>query len=191
MFFQIPILRVIEQMGNSDDTTIAITDENAGAISALLEWDERSVFLTGPVGTGKTTVAAAKLADLIRNGVDGWFQSIPELHRIFKMDHNRGWQAVQGATMAEVLLIDDLGRPERPAPWMIEALEGLICRRYDEQLPVLITSNFSLDRLGKVYGEYVVSRLKEMCGSHIYKLGGPDWRRHQHANKSAGDADDR
>jgi DNA replication protein DnaC len=75
-----------------------------------------------------------------------------------------------------VLCLDDLGAGrERPTPFAIELLEVLVDRRYQGELPTIITSNFDTqemaDRLGHsdpVLGERIVTRLVEGSAGHRF-----------------------
>ena len=84
---------------------------------------------------------------------------------------------MERAMSAKVLVLDDLGtraNNER-TDWVQDRIFALINYRYDEQLPVLVSTNYSLaelaDRLGH---ERIVSRLIEMC--RIVKIEGDDYR---------------
>ena len=75
-----------------------------------------------------------------------------------------------------MLIIDDLGK-ERPSEWTLEKLFTIINNRYENNLPVIITTNYNRDKLrerlanNKNYeiADSIISRLYEMCkGLAIY-----------------------
>ena len=45
-----------------------------------------------------------------------------------------------------MLIIDDLGK-ERPSEWTLEKLFTIINNRYENNLPVIITTNYNRDKL--------------------------------------------
>ena len=144
---------------------------------------ERSytLLLTGGVGGGKTTLCAATLADLARHGVEAVYLSEAELHWALKSQFGLRTQhdVVGSLCSAPALFLDDLGTLEAPPPWHRDAVERLLCRRYDMRRQILlITTNLNLSRIAKRYGERVASRLVEMTKHcrHYVDLQGPDFR---------------
>ena len=69
-----------------------------------------------------------------------------------------------------ILIIDDLGK-ERPSEWTLEKLFTIINNRYENNLPVIITTNYNREKLrerlacNKNYeiADSIISRLYEMC----------------------------
>ena len=69
-----------------------------------------------------------------------------------------------------MLIIDDLGK-ERPSEWTLEKLFTIVNNRYENNLPIIITTNYNKEKLRKRllcnYNEEIVdsiiSRLYEMC----------------------------
>lgn len=72
-----------------------------------------------------------------------------------------------------LLIIDDLGA-EKPSEWVAETLYRIINHRYENELPVVITSNLSLDQLAQRLGDRTASRLAELC--NVVELTGRDRR---------------
>ncbi len=77
-------------------------------------------------------------------------------------------------TKKPVLVLDDLGKGKL-APWWLEAVEKLVCFRYDHELPLIITSNKPWSELAD-YGARTASRLTEMVSGGHFRVYGPDWR---------------
>lgn len=73
----------------------------------------------------------------------------------------------------QLLIIDDLGA-EKPSEWVAETLYRIINHRYEHELPVVITSNLSLDQLAQRLGDRTASRLAELC--EVIELTGRDRR---------------
>ena len=67
-------------------------------------------------------------------------------------------------------LIDDLGK-ERPSGWTLEKLFTIINNRYENNLPIIITTNYNKEKLRKrllcnnneEIVDSIISRLYEMC----------------------------
>jgi len=85
-------------------------------------------------------------------------------------------------TLAPMLVLDDLGSELDASltrkKTVAQAFEQLIGRRYDDNLPIVITSNLSWGELTSeyVYGRRVADRLREMVEGNHWELRGPSWR---------------
>lgn len=71
----------------------------------------------------------------------------------------------------DLLIIDDLGK-EKPTEWVLEKLFLIVNNRYNNYLPIVITTNYNRNQLrerlcvNKNYSmvDSIISRLYEMCG---------------------------
>lgn len=72
-----------------------------------------------------------------------------------------------------LLFIDDLGA-EKITEWVEEVIYLIVNTRYENNIPIIITSNYPLSGIAECVGERVASRIKEMC--HVIKLDGEDRR---------------
>ena len=143
------------------------------------------LYLHGPKGTGKTTTACKVLkAYVSRNQRDGWvsakFVSVPD----FLASMRGTWEeedAFEIAAGCKLLVLDDMGKG-KPTEWAMERLFRLIDRRYNDKIPTIITSQYSLSELGGKCSsngdvetaEAMVSRIHEMCAT--VGFNGPDLR---------------
>jgi len=158
-----------------------------------------------PKGYGLSPEAARKRIemgrDLFFQAAPSWSAAmIPEneLYERVKL----GWQRDRAplAKIADVdgLILDDLGevghdphigdRAGKPQPpGSQEGIQRLIRYRYASSKHLVITSNIpfrairdgaTIRRSGILerYGARVFDRLCEMCGDHVYSLGGDSWR---------------
>lgn len=149
------------------------------------------LYLTGPVGTGKTHLAFAALVAWCRTtGVvptpakdRDWegYRYGPTVHPVrattlldqLRPGASDARQVVVDCQACKLLLIDDLGA-EKPSEWTQERLYEVIDERYVHCLPLIITSNLPPHALTDQVGERTTSRLAEMC--EVYPLTGPDRR---------------
>lgn len=70
-------------------------------------------------------------------------------------------------------MLDDIGA-EKPTEWVRETLFSLIDFRYQNNKPIIFTSNFHLSNLENKLGKPIISRIVEMC--RVIKLDGEDFR---------------
>ncbi|MDO8672716.1 MAG: ATP-binding protein, partial [Dehalococcoidia bacterium] len=143
----------------------------------LAERHENSIFIWGPVGTGKTHLAAALLTKQIEEGRSGLFVAVPDLlDRIRatysgKQDEDDLLKRVTSSNL--IVLLDDFGA-ERITDWAREKLYQIVNKRYNDCSETIVTSNLDPEQLAKQVGDRIVSRLVGMC--RIIKLDGDDRR---------------
>ena len=145
------------------------------------------IYFEGTCGTGKTHLAAAIGLALIHKGVPVIFRTAGDLLRELKRTYNGGTelredQVLSAYNAADLLIIDDLGK-ERPTEWTVDRLYAIINERYEQMLPVVITTNYNqndlIKRLTPAGGdnktaEAIVSRLRGCAG--IVTMTGKDYR---------------
>lgn len=131
----------------------------------------KGLLFLGSTGTGKTHLVAAianylmdeKSVPVIFTTSTGLFRALIEdkywLHEIKKVP---------------LLIIDDLGK-EKVTEWNRDTLFEIINSRYEEYLPVVITSNDTPMELEQNVGTAVYSRLCEICD--LIVMNGRDYRR--------------
>lgn len=133
----------------------------------------------GPVGTGKTHLAAA-IANQIIGTVGTLFISCPEfLLELREAMNDRGknqgkkTQLLNIAKTVQFLVLDDIGA-EKTSDWVLETLFVIINHRYEFKLPTVFTSNCNVAELDEKLGLRIVSRIIEMC--RCIEFAGPDYR---------------
>lgn len=145
----------------------------------------RGVYLHGPNGTGKTTMAYAVASAL---AAEGWRVEVTTLAAIRSdlsdvFATGDAQQAIfRRLAKADLLVLDDLGK-ESPNPKTAETLYRVVNDRYERRRAVLVTSNFGRGELAARLAEgcdrstakAVASRLAEMTES--VEMGGADRRR--------------
>jgi DNA replication protein DnaC len=65
-------------------------------------------------------------------------------------------------SIADLLIIDDLGT-EQDTEWSRSRIYNIIDNRYRNGLPLIVSTNKSLEQLKNMYHERTVDRLKEIC----------------------------
>lgn len=126
------------------------------------------IFTSPTGGTGKTLLATLLLKGLIGRGFDGYFTTFSEMIDTY----TGGWYSQETKKVfhrrilnARVLVLDDVGKE-----WKGKNLElteatfdTVIRHRVNCGLPTIVTTNLSVDELGRGYGGSVLSLLSEVC----------------------------
>jgi len=118
------------------------------------EREQPGLLLMGPKGGGKTHLAAGAVLDLLDQQVAARFYTAPDLlNDIYAaIPDNRVMDVVRGLAELPCLVIDDLGKEfikqrqaggYESAAWAMEQLFTLINRRYEDDRPVIITTNLT------------------------------------------------
>ena len=143
----------------------------------LVNLEERKgLILVGNNGVGKTHLACSIANELIKNGIPIIYGTLinllAELKNSYDADNNISEiEIIKLYEKVDLLIIDDLGK-EKPSEWGLEKLFTIINSRYENNLPVIITTNYNQNSLAErlsLNGEIetansIISRLYEMCG---------------------------
>ena len=127
-------------------------------------------YFWGNVGAGKTYTAAILANELMkRHFVEVLFLKMPEavarIKKTFGSDkQNPDKNMFEKMREVEMLILDDLGI-EKVSDWLADKIYQVVEHRYSNNLPMIITSNQSLDDLAKIYREQVSSRITEKTKS--------------------------
>lgn len=149
------------------------------------EQKRRSMFLHGPVGTGKTTLAMYALKRFMEYGHRSravfWTLWLTQAE---SLDYQYSQAEVVELTKVPVLLLDDLGSQDRTegkfrklAPETNKRQDiarTIIDARMNKMVPTIITTNLTVDQFGVMWGERVASRIRE--DFTIVEVNGVDLR---------------
>lgn len=129
--------------------------ETAEAVERWLESGRSGLLLMGGVGTGKTTIASALCRawqDVLT--VPRFWQCDIVAERI-RQDETYKYEPAYHKGLA---VLDDLGTESRV--YGEESLPFVLFRRYERDLPTIITTNLNLEQIGQKYGERIMDRLR-------------------------------
>lgn len=137
----------------------------------------KSIVFNGPVGVGKSHLASAIGVALIDRMTVRFTNGTQISASVFS---NSGSEL--NFTTCGLLILDDLGK-EHMSEWMVSVLYRIINGRYERNLPVIVTTNYSYGSLAEhmtvnvdhTTADAIVSRLREMANLPI-TLKGPDKR---------------
>lgn len=148
--------------------------------------ETRKGWFYGPIGVGKTHIAAALVNDTVAHDTEAVLISgLTILARIKASYDDSGIvkpecvDIVNRLAGVPVLAIDDLGK-ERFTAWAAEQFYLLIDARYLKKLPLIVTSNFTPKELEKhwsatgmddSYGPALVRRIAAMTGNPVQVFG--------------------
>ena len=137
------------------------------------------ILFTGPVGSGKTYLAASIANELIEAQLQVLFLVVPdlldELRASYKSEVNE-MDLLDTARTIPILILDDLGA-HNYTDWTRNRLYSIINFRMNELLPTIITSNLSLVEMEDYIGVRTTSRIIQ--SSRIFRLTVEEDIRHQ------------
>lgn len=159
-----------------------ITDKNKKAYENAKKYTNKLIngetnmglFITGTYGVGKTYLASCIANETIKNNITVIFGTLIQLLDFIKdtyKDYNTSdKEYLDLYSSIDLLIIDDLGK-EKPTEWVLEKLFLIVNNRYNNYLPIVITTNYNKNQLrerlciNKNYSivDSIISRLYEMC----------------------------
>ncbi len=151
------------------------SDVPKGIKDVIESWPSgrKGLYIFGPVGTGKTHIAYAIAKEIDSRGGAVMVYSAAELLLLiregFRDDHEEETdrdidpsKLYKILNFKGILVIDDIGG-EKMTEWVAETFDLIINKRYQNAIPTIFTSNFSLGELQRRVGDRIPSRIVEMC----------------------------
>lgn len=123
---------------------------------------DRWLYLHGPVGTGKSHLAAAAANALAESyQQDAYYRSVPDMIDAIRSGYREGdYDArLEAVKRVPILVLDDLGT-EDPTPKALALLFQIVQYRAIRDSITLITSNLSLDQYAIVIDDRIASRIR-------------------------------
>jgi len=157
--------------------TKVVSAERAYQMAREFANDPRGwLVLTGPIGCGKTHLAAAIANHALANQTRVLFAVVPDL-----LDHIRAtfmpsstvtydsrFEAVRSTFL---LVLDDLGA-EYSSPWAQEKLYQIFNHRYNYELPTVVTTNVPFDK----FDPRISSRMIDAALCKMLVINARDYR---------------
>ena len=168
---------------NSIFENYKITNKNKNAYENVKKYIDKLIkgttnkglFITGAYGVGKTYLASCIANEIIKNGKSVIFGTLIQLLDFIRDSYSDSEVSDKDYlnlySSVDFLVIDDLGK-EKPTEWVLEKLFLIVNNRYNNYLPIVITTNYNRNQLrerlciNKNYSivDSIISRLYEMCG---------------------------
>lgn len=123
-----------------------------------------SLLMAGVVGAGKTHQAYGAVRLLVQGGVGVRWRATTAADLYADLRPRPGSDSereLAAVSRCPLLIIDDLGAA-KASEWVEEVTYRLINRRYNYELPTLITTNLAIKDLRSYLGDRVTSRLAQM-----------------------------
>lgn len=148
------------RVGDLNDGRAALKD-----LDALSEY--KGLLLLGPVGCGKSHLAAGILREIVLKGYSGLFYNSPDLLSEIRATFQQGSEIseddlIEEISSVDLLVLDDLGA-EKVTDFVLDRFYLIINKRYESCLPLIVTTNCDMETLRGRLNNRVVSRLMEMC----------------------------
>lgn len=133
---------------------------------------EVGLLFTGPVGSGKTFLAACIANSLIEKQTKLLFLIVPDLLDELRASFSNKKETTEFdlldiARTIPILILDDLGA-HNYTEWSRNRIYSILNYRMNEQLPTIITSNLDFNEIEQYLGERTCSRLLQMC--RVFRL---------------------
>ena len=123
---------------------------------------EKNLLFTGTTGIGKTYISSCIANEILKKGYTVLYQTAPVLlDSIFsyKYNNNSSKELYDNLFNVNLLIIDDLGTENLTAAKFTEIFTILNSRLLTSNTKTIISTNFSLEELSKMYDSRILSRI--------------------------------
>lgn len=143
------------------------------------------IYLFGNKGTGKSRLTACMANELMNNYYSVLYTNFSEISKYIRCSFGKigetEYEFLERLSSIDFLFIDDFGTElvtkNDQDMWLQEKVFEVINKRYNNNKPIIFTSNYSLRQLVEERGvaDKTIDRINEMC--EIMKLEGTSYRR--------------
>lgn len=152
---------------NDDRQNPKLSDAMQNYVNNFTEFrkDGKGLLLSGVVGTGKTYLAACIANALIEKGYRVKMTKFTDLVNTIQGMFEGKQRFINSLNDYQLLIIDDLGA-ERSSEYMQEMVFNIIDSRYRSGLPLIITTNLTLEEIKKpqdIGHSRIYDRILERC----------------------------
>lgn len=152
------------------------TAEALGAFKKVLDGPRFMLLVYGGVGNGKTHLCNAAATELCRRGLFTRVMDFQAMLNTLKRainDPDLDYQGIlSNYSLAERLIIDDIGAGESDSEYGDRILETICVVRYGRQLLTIMATNRDIS----TFPERVLSRLQDKTTSFLIHNKGADYR---------------
>ena len=127
------------------------------------------LFIAGPVGAGKTHLAAAVFRDRAERRIGVTFRRCADFFRDLRETYRANWSeetVLEPLDQVRFLILDDLGAGSLSDHERRFTLE-LLDRRLNAVRPTLVTSNWNLEQIAERMDDRIASRLSSFTAIEL------------------------
>ncbi len=137
-------------------------NDRYGFIERAKKLKDKSLFLFGETGSGKTVLSTFILKEIWKEKKSGFFISYPELIFEMQTDYDNSKEKLEEVKNYNCVILDDFGA-EKLTDFVRQISYLIINYREQNDLQTIITSNFTLDEIDKSIDRRISSRICGMC----------------------------
>ena len=143
-------------------------------------WQGKGLLLTGGHGTGKTTLSMSihkKACDLGKKSIVREFAEMEYISRNrTELGTNEECDIFNELVNCDIYGIEDIDwvYQKSKSDYVYMFLDNIVSLAYKNNIPLIITSNMSIKKIGENFNEHVFSLLHETC--EIWEIPGKDIR---------------
>ena len=142
-----------------------------------LRKENQGLIFWGPVGTGKSFLAACIANKLIENGYVVIMTSFIQVINTLRTDSDSADELLRKIRTAHLVIFDDFGT-ERCTDFALETIYSLIDYRYRNKRPIILTTNMTYTQLQEEKDSRYMRIYDRVCAiCYPLEFTGSSWRR--------------